>query len=243
MFSLHLLIIEAATRVVFSFYVHLLSLSKYITLFYDSAVVCPVIHHVIDRSLTIPIISQAQINVTTSTDPTRVTISSRGGNRPSSTTVTSSANNVTSSSSASNSTTPRPASTSSSTSGTFGTAQGEGQTASGSNQVGSSSSTTTSATASASSSSSASGAASSGSQTASAQARNIASMLNLGAVQGFPMDGGDLVLMEVGPHGITIDSLSAEGSGNAGMSLIIYTSRFPFFPLLSFLSYLNHLLF
>nr|XP_027237512.1 uncharacterized protein LOC113828695 isoform X5 [Penaeus vannamei] len=165
-----------------------------------------------------PALVQAQINVTTSTDPTRVTISSRGGNRPSSTTVTSSANNVTSSSSTSNSSTPRPASTSSSTSSAFGTAHVEGQTTGGSNQVGSSASTTTSATTSAASSSSSSGATSSGSQTASAQARNLASMLNLGAVQGFPMDGGDLVLMEVGPHGITIDSLSAEGSGSAGGS-------------------------
>lgn len=34
------------------------------------------------------------------------------------------------------------------------------------------------------------------------------------------MDGGDLVLMEVGPHGITIDSVSAEG-GNAGTHLVL----------------------
>ncbi|KAK8749785.1 hypothetical protein OTU49_015541, partial [Cherax quadricarinatus] len=160
-----------------------------------------------------PALVQAQINVTTSSDPARVSVTGRSGGRPSTASPPASTTSSTPTTASANTTT---ASTSSSVSSSarFFTIPGPGGT-SITLPVSSASSSATPSTASTSSSSNTSST-SNVSQAAAAQARSLASLLNLGSMQGFPMDGGDLVLMEVGPHGITIDSVSAEGSGAGG---------------------------
>ncbi|KAG7161488.1 Large proline-rich protein BAG6-like [Homarus americanus] len=160
-----------------------------------------------------PALVQAQINVTTSSDPSRTTVNVRGGSRPS---TTSSPSSTTTSTPSTTSANIAPVSTSStsttsSSSTRFFTIPGPGGSS-----ITLPVSTAPSTTSSTSSTSSSTASASNTSQPTAAQARSLASLLNLGSMQGFPMDGGDLVLMEVGPHGITIDSVSAEGGGSGG---------------------------
>ncbi|XP_066951680.1 large proline-rich protein BAG6 isoform X3 [Macrobrachium rosenbergii] len=144
-----------------------------------------------------PALVQAQINVTTSSDTAR---SSMNG-RP----TTSNSSNISS--------TPNTTTTSSTNSPSsvniFTISPADGERNSTNN--------TTTTSASSNTSSSTSSTSNPFLTPNSQQARNLASVLNLGSnLQNFPMDGGDMVLMEVGPHGITIDSVSADGSGGGG---------------------------
>ncbi|XP_071529720.1 uncharacterized protein [Panulirus ornatus] len=162
-----------------------------------------------------PALVQAQINVTASSDPTRGTMSVRSGSRPN-TTLSSSTTNSTPSTTSSASTVPASTSSSASSTSSARIFTISGPAGPSINLLASSTSSSTPSSISTSSSSSTTSSTSNTSQSTPAQAPNLASLLNLGSMQGFPMDGGDLVLMEVGPHGITIDSVSAEGSGAGG---------------------------
>lgn len=159
-----------------------------------------------------PALVQAQINVTTSSDPGRTSVSVRGGSRPSTANTQSPSSNATPSTTSADATPPPPAASSMSSSTRFFTIPGPGGASITLPVSGASSASPSTTAANPGSTTSTSNM----SQAASAQARSLASLLNLGSMQGFPMDGGDLVLMEVGPHGITIDSVSAEGSGAGG---------------------------
>ncbi|XP_068228771.1 large proline-rich protein BAG6-like isoform X2 [Palaemon carinicauda] len=144
-----------------------------------------------------PALVQAQINVTTSSDTARASMNGRP------TTSNSSTLNSTPS------TTTTTSTNSPSSVNIFTISPAEGERNSANN-------TTTSSTSS-NTSSSTSSTTNPFLTPNSQQARNLASVLNLGSnLQNFPMDGGDMVLMEVGPHGITIDSVSADGSGGGG---------------------------
>lgn len=136
-----------------------------------------------------PALVQAQINVTTSAEPARVVMTGPAGARQN---LSSNSSTATTTSSETVPSTEPPSTT----------------TTSSTPQASSTSTTTTSSTTSNSSSSSRNG----------WTGRSMASqMFNLGqSMGGFPMDGGDLVVMEVGPQGITIDSISAEGGPQGG---------------------------
>lgn len=150
-----------------------------------------------------PALVQAQINVTTSADSARASMNGR---------PTTSTSNNSSTQSTTSTTTASTNSPSSINIFTVSPAEGERN-----NTSSATTSTTTSSTSSSTTSSSSNTASNPFMGASSQQARNLASVLNLGSnLQGFPMDGGDMVLMEVGPHGITIDSVSADGTVGGG---------------------------
>ncbi|KAK7074122.1 hypothetical protein SK128_012406 [Halocaridina rubra] len=149
-----------------------------------------------------PALVQAQINVTTSSDSARSAMNGRPNTSTS--TINSTPSTTTSTTSMS---TSAPSSIN-----IIAVSPNEGE-----RNATPSSTTSTTSSSSSSSTSSSSGSSGIPFMAGSQQARNLASVLNLGSnLQGFPMDGGDMVLMEVGPHGITIDSVSADGSGGGG---------------------------
>ncbi|MPC30734.1 Large proline-rich protein BAG6 [Portunus trituberculatus] len=178
-----------------------------------------------------PALVQAQINVTTSSDPSRGGMSVFSSSRPSTTTTSqsSSANQSSSTTASSQTTTTTTTNVSSSTTSSSSSSSSSSSTSTSSMSTNTSADPSSnyllvsgpvtgvlSATTTTPASSTPSTTSTTTPSATPHPARNLASLLNLGSMQGFPMDGGDLVLMEVGPHGITIDSVSAEGGSTGG---------------------------